>query len=220
MQDNLFGANIDSFTDMACALALAGLTESEIVKIINRRSELVGLSLCGETAIRADGVCNISVMKALGVSEFCKRGGLVSLAIDMMRDGFSEDATKTELMTVMYLTPGNGNSQGLEKYRASARQADIATTSSIKRAQEILPAEMQGVKINSEVEAVQIEWISNGILVRGKGADGAFCNYYRDTSQFISQSVGSRAIQFVKDKEPKVGDTCILYFGMSDEASE
>lgn len=75
-------------------------------------------------------------------------------------------------------------------------------------------------QINPDVEAVQIEWISNGILVRGKGADGAFCNYYRDTSQFISQSVGSRAIQFVKSKEPKVGDTCILYFGMSDEASE
>lgn len=75
-------------------------------------------------------------------------------------------------------------------------------------------------EISPEVEAVQIEWISNGILVRGKGGGGAFCNYYRDTSQFISQSVGSRAIQFVKDKEPKVGDTCILYFGMSDEASE
>lgn len=74
--------------------------------------------------------------------------------------------------------------------------------------------------VSNDVEAVQIEWISNGILVRGKGADGAFCNYYRDTSQFISQSVGSRAIQFVKSKEPKVGDTCILYFGMSDEASE
>lgn len=75
-------------------------------------------------------------------------------------------------------------------------------------------------QINADVEAVQIEWISNGILVRGKGADGTFCNYYRDTSQFISQSVGGRAIQFVKSKEPKVGDTCILYFGMSDEASE
>lgn len=75
-------------------------------------------------------------------------------------------------------------------------------------------------QINPDVEAVQIEWISNGILVRGKGADGAFCNYYRDTSQFISQSVGSRAIQFVKSKEPEVGDTCILYFGMSDGASE
>ena len=74
--------------------------------------------------------------------------------------------------------------------------------------------------ISAGVEAVQIEWISNGILVRGKGADGAFCNYYRDTSQFISQSVGSCAIQFVKSKEPKVGDTCVLYFGMSDEASK
>ena len=75
-------------------------------------------------------------------------------------------------------------------------------------------------EISPEVEAVQIEWISNGILVRGKNSDGPFCNYYRDTSQFISQSVGSLAIQFVKSKEPKVGDTCILYFGMSDEASE
>lgn len=75
-------------------------------------------------------------------------------------------------------------------------------------------------QINPDVEAVQIEWISNGILVRGKSADGSFCNYYRDTSQFISQSVGGRAIQLVKNKKPKVGDTCILYFGMSDEASE
>lgn len=74
--------------------------------------------------------------------------------------------------------------------------------------------------IDSVVEAVQIEWISNGILVRGKSADGAFCNYYRDTSQFISQSVGGKAIQFVNNKAPKVGDTCILYFGMSESASE
>lgn len=74
--------------------------------------------------------------------------------------------------------------------------------------------------IDSAVEAVQIEWISNGILVRGKSADGAFCNYYRDTSQFISQSVGGKAIQFVSDKAPKVGDTCVLYFGMSESASE
>lgn len=74
--------------------------------------------------------------------------------------------------------------------------------------------------VSHDVEAVQIEWISNGILVRGKGADGTFCNYYRDTSAFVSQSVGGRAVQFVKNKQPKVGDTCILYFGMSDEASE
>lgn len=75
-------------------------------------------------------------------------------------------------------------------------------------------------EISPKVEAVQIEWISNGILVRGKSAEGAFCNYYRDTSQFINQSVGGKAIQFVNDKAPKVGDTCILYFGMSESASE
>lgn len=74
--------------------------------------------------------------------------------------------------------------------------------------------------ISPEVEAVQIEWISNGILVRGKSADGAFCNYYCDTTQFISQAVNGRATQFVKNKAPKVGDTCILYFGMSESASE
>lgn len=74
--------------------------------------------------------------------------------------------------------------------------------------------------IDQVVEAVQIEWISNGILVRGKSADGAFCNYYRDTSQFINQSVGGRAIQFVSNKAPKVGDTCIVYFGMTESASE
>src|SRR5690554_183860 len=74
--------------------------------------------------------------------------------------------------------------------------------------------------ISAVVEAVQIEWISNGILVPGKSAEGAFCNYYRDTSQFINQSVGGKAIQFVNDKAPKVGDTCILYFGMSESASE
>lgn len=75
-------------------------------------------------------------------------------------------------------------------------------------------------QINADVEAVQIEWISNGILVRGKSSGGPFCNYYRDTSQLISQCVGGRAVEFVKNKAPKVGDTCILYFGMSDEASE
>lgn len=75
-------------------------------------------------------------------------------------------------------------------------------------------------EISPEVEAVQIEWISNGILVRGKSSGGPFCNYYRDTSQLISQCVGARTIEFVKNKAPKVGDTCILYFGMSDEASE
>ncbi len=74
--------------------------------------------------------------------------------------------------------------------------------------------------ISPEVEAVQIEWISNGILVRGKSADGAFCNYYCDTIQFISQAVNGRATQFVKNKAPKVGDKCIVYFGIADADSE
>lgn len=75
-------------------------------------------------------------------------------------------------------------------------------------------------QLSADVEAVQIEWISNGILVRGKSSDGPFCNYYRDTSQFINQSVGGRALQFISDKAPEVGDTCILYFGMSESDTE
>lgn len=70
------------------------------------------------------------------------------------------------------------------------------------------------------VEAVQIEWISNGVLVRGRGADGAFCNYYRDTSTFVSQHLNGEMFEFVKDKEPKTGDKCIVYFGLADVDSE
>lgn len=75
-------------------------------------------------------------------------------------------------------------------------------------------------QINADVEAVQIEWISNGILVRGKGADGTFCNYYRDTSAFVSQHIGGKTFEYVKGKEPKTGDKCIVYFGIADADSE
>lgn len=74
--------------------------------------------------------------------------------------------------------------------------------------------------IDSSVEAVQIEWISNGILVRGKGADGAFCNYYRDTSAFVSQHLNGKTFDFVKGKEPKTGDKCVVYFGIADTDTE
>lgn len=74
--------------------------------------------------------------------------------------------------------------------------------------------------IDSSVEAVQIEWISNGILVRGKGADGAFCNYYRDTSAFVSQHLNGKTFDFVKGKEPKTGDKCVVYFGITDTDTE
>lgn len=72
----------------------------------------------------------------------------------------------------------------------------------------------------SSVEAVQIEWISNGILVRGKGADGAFCNYYRDTSAFVNQHLNGKTFDFVKGKEPKTGDKCVIYFGIADADSK
>lgn len=75
-------------------------------------------------------------------------------------------------------------------------------------------------EISPEVEAVQIEWISNGILVRGKNSYGPFCNYYRDIAHLITSGIGACAIDFVKKKAPEVGDTCILYFGMSESASE
>lgn len=74
--------------------------------------------------------------------------------------------------------------------------------------------------ISPEVEAVQIEWISNGILVRGKGADGAFCNYYRDTSAFVNQHLNGKTFDFVKGKEPKTGDKCVVYFGIADTDTE
>lgn len=74
--------------------------------------------------------------------------------------------------------------------------------------------------VSHDVEAVQIEWISNGILVRGKGADGTFCNYYRDTSAFVSQHIGGKTFEYVKGKEPKTGDKSIVYFGIADADSE
>lgn len=76
-----------------------------------------------------------------------------------------------------------------------------------------------GMPVAQDVEAVEIEWISNGILVRGKGSEGPFCNYYRNVSQIINQSVGGQANQFIKGKDPKFGDKCILYFGMTDTDS-
>lgn len=75
-------------------------------------------------------------------------------------------------------------------------------------------------KITPDVEAVQIDWISNGILARGENTDGHFCNYYRDTSAFISQYLGGKTFEFVKGKEPKTGDNCIVYFGITDLDSE
>lgn len=75
-------------------------------------------------------------------------------------------------------------------------------------------------QINADVEAVQIEWISNGILARGKDANGPFCNYYRDTSTFTSQHLGGKTFEFVKGKEPVTGDKCVIYFGITDLDSE
>lgn len=72
----------------------------------------------------------------------------------------------------------------------------------------------------TNVEAVQIEWITNGILVRGKGPAGPFCNYYRDTSAFVSQHLDGKTCEFVQGKAPKTGDKCIVYFGISEEINE
>lgn len=75
-------------------------------------------------------------------------------------------------------------------------------------------------KITPDVEAVQIDWISNGILARGENTDGHFCNYYRDTSTFTSQYLGGKTFEFVKGKEPVTGDKCVVYFGITDLDSE
>lgn len=102
-------------------------------------------------------------------------------------------------------------------YRLAMRDADYLSSFFVNS---IVAQSVYRKQISPDVEAVQIEWISNGILVRGKGADGAFCNYYRDTSAFVSQHLNGKTFDFVKDKEPKTGDKCVIYFGIADTDTE
>lgn len=99
-------------------------------------------------------------------------------------------------------------------------RVDAARLANYLSAWTVLQAYARNPELDKSVEAVQIEWISNGILVRGKDQNGAFCNYYRDTSTFISQSLGAQTFEFVKGKEPKTGDKCIVYFGIADADNE
>lgn len=76
------------------------------------------------------------------------------------------------------------------------------------------------IKMRDAVEAVQIEWISNGILARYKGTDGPVCVYFLDINHFIRSDLGGAAERFTLSKEPKVGDKCVIYFGIADADSE
>lgn len=115
-------------------------------------------------------------------------------------------------------SPGYIVSKVMEVYGVSEGDAEECLTEALDA---ILSSKTIEPRNNfNSVEAVQIEWISNGILVRGKGADGAFCNYYRDTSAFVSQHLNGKTFDFVKGKEPKTGDKCVIYFGIADADSE
>lgn len=72
----------------------------------------------------------------------------------------------------------------------------------------------------SQIEAVQIEWISNGVLVRGKNESGTFCTHFRDMDHFINTELGAAAKHHKLKNNPVPGDKCIVYFGMTNVASE